>query len=56
MYIAYTSRQFHHAKEATSGEKIQKVLNGMAVKMRTQNQRGCYYLEAINEFIATGTN
>lgn len=56
MYIAYTSRQLHHAKEATSGEKIQKVLNGMAVKMRTQNQRGCYYLEAINEFIATGTN
>ncbi|MBL0355602.1 MAG: glutamyl-tRNA reductase [Chitinophagaceae bacterium] len=56
MYIAYTASQVHHAKETSSGEKIQKVLNGMAVKMRTQNQRGCYYLEAINEFIATGTN
>jgi len=56
MYIAYTARQVHYGKEASSGEKIQKVLNGMAVKMRTQNQRGCYYLEAINEFIATGTN
>jgi len=33
-------------------EKIQKVINGMALKMRTQNQRGCYYIEAINEYIA----
>lgn len=32
-------------------EKIQKVINGMAVKMRQQNQRGCHYIEAINEFI-----
>jgi glutamyl-tRNA reductase len=56
MYIAYTTRQLHHSKEASTGDKIQKVLNGMAVKMRTQNQPGCYYLEAINEFIATGTN
>ncbi|MBC7626819.1 glutamyl-tRNA reductase, partial [Ferruginibacter sp.] len=33
-------------------EKIQKVINGMAVKMRNQNQRGCHYIEAINEYIA----
>ncbi|HET9277878.1 MAG TPA: glutamyl-tRNA reductase [Flavitalea sp.] len=33
---------------------IQKVLNGMAVKMRRQNQYGCYYIEAINEFLTTG--
>lgn len=38
--------QHHHA--------IQKVLNGMAVKMRRQNQYGCYYIEAINEFLTTG--
>jgi glutamyl-tRNA reductase len=56
IYIAYTTRQQSQPKTAANGEKIQKVLNGMAVKMRTQNQRGCYYLEAINEFIATGTN
>lgn len=37
-------------------EKIQKVINGMAVKMRSQNQRGCHYIEAINEYIATGAN
>ncbi len=36
-------------------EKIQKVINGMAIKMRNQNQRGCNYIEAINEYIATGT-
>lgn len=37
-------------------EKIQRVINGMAYKMKEQNQKGCYYIEAINEFIATGTN
>jgi glutamyl-tRNA reductase len=35
--------------------KIQRVINGMASKMREQNQKGCYYIEAINEFIATGS-
>jgi glutamyl-tRNA reductase len=38
-----------------SEEKIQKVINGMAIKMRNQNHRGCYFIEAINEFMATGT-
>ena len=33
-------------------EKIQKVISGMALKMRSQNQRGCHYIEAINEYIA----
>lgn len=37
-------------------EKIQRVINGMASKMKEQNQQGCQYIEAINEFIATGTN
>ncbi len=37
-------------------ERIQKVINSMASKMRTQNNKGCYYIEAINEYIATGTN
>ena len=41
-----------YVDENTSGEKIQKVINGMAVKMRTQNIRGCHYLEAMNDFIA----
>ena len=37
-------------------ERIQRVINGMAYKMKEQNQKGCHYIEAINEFIATGTN
>ncbi|HLF47515.1 MAG TPA: glutamyl-tRNA reductase [Chitinophagaceae bacterium] len=40
----------------SADEKIQRVINGLASKMRTQNQKGCQYIEAINEFIATGTN
>ena len=36
--------------------KIQQVVSGMATKMRKQNQKGCYYIEAINEFIADSTD
>jgi glutamyl-tRNA reductase len=38
------------------GNKIQQVVSGMATKMRKQDQKGCYYIEAINEFIATGSD
>lgn len=47
-----------YSKTCTTGtgnntdEKIQKVINGMALKMRNKNLRGCYYIEAINEYIA----
>ncbi|HTR29993.1 MAG TPA: glutamyl-tRNA reductase [Puia sp.] len=34
-------------------EQIQRVINGMANKMRRQNQGGCQFIEAINEYIAT---
>jgi glutamyl-tRNA reductase len=30
---------------------IQKVVNTVAVKMRNQHQPGCYYIEAINDFM-----
>jgi len=33
-------------------EQIQRVLNGMATKMRQHNQGGCHYIQAINEYIA----
>ena len=50
----YTSPHYEETAYVTtcSEKKIQKVLNGMASKMRLQNQRGCYYIEAINEFLA----
>ena len=35
---------------------IQKVVNTMAVKMRNQHQPGCYYIEAINDYITIGVN
>ncbi len=33
-------------------ERIQRVVNGTACKIRNHNQGGCYYIEAINEFMA----
>jgi glutamyl-tRNA reductase len=33
-------------------EHIQRVINGMATKMRQHNKGGCHYIEAINEYIA----
>jgi glutamyl-tRNA reductase len=32
-------------------EKIQRVINGMATKMRRYNMQGCHFIEAINDFI-----
>jgi len=36
--------------------RIQKIITTMAIKMRERDQRGCQYIEAINDFMATGTN
>lgn len=35
-------------------EQIQRVINGMASKMRQHNQGGCQYIQAINEYITPG--
>jgi glutamyl-tRNA reductase len=58
LYISYIARQNAAAFTTTASTetKIQKVVNGMAIQMRSQNQKGCSYIAAINEFIATGTN
>jgi glutamyl-tRNA reductase len=37
-------------------QKIQRVINGLATKMRRNNQGGCHFIEAINEFMDSGTN
>jgi len=37
-------------------EAIQKVITNMAVKMRSQHQPGCNYIEAINDFITSRVN
>lgn len=36
---------------ADPAEKIQKVINTLATKMRRKNTVGCHYIEAINDFI-----
>jgi len=41
----------NNAEDIQHAELIQKVVNGMAYKMKEKNQRGCQYLEAINEFM-----
>jgi len=33
-------------------EKVQKVINNLAARMRTDNTPGCHYIQAINDFIA----
>ncbi|MBA3829191.1 MAG: glutamyl-tRNA reductase [Taibaiella sp.] len=38
-------------EQDAAGEKIQKVINTLAVKVRHDNQPGCHYIQAINEFI-----
>lgn len=49
--------KFYSADVSESGNKlhdevIQKVVNGMACKLKEKNQKGCQYLEAINEFMS----
>jgi glutamyl-tRNA reductase len=39
-----------------SREDIQKIINVMALKMRSQNQRGCHFIEAINDFMSCKIN
>lgn len=41
---------------AIDSAMIQKVVNKVAVKMRTQHQPGCYYIEAINDFMTISIN
>lgn len=52
IFISYSSK-IRSTPVYKNEEKIQKLVNGLAVKMKEQNQKGCYYLEALNEFIAT---
>ena len=51
LFRSYTSTATVPGKNK---EKIQRAVNGMAVKMRVRDLRGCYYIEAMNEFIAAG--
>jgi glutamyl-tRNA reductase len=52
IFINYSNKN-NQTQVYKNDEKIQKLVNGLAVKMKEQNQQGCYYLEALNEYIAT---
>ena len=56
LFMNYSIQNIPTASPINSEEKIQKVINVMALKMRSQNQRGCHYIEAINDYIACGSN
>lgn len=49
---AYPMAEQYDEKSGT----IQKVINNMAVRMRSQHQPGCNYIEAINDFITSRVN
>jgi glutamyl-tRNA reductase len=40
-----------HSSVEQQDEKIQKVINSLAIKMRSKNTAGCNFIEAINDFI-----
>ncbi|HVM88274.1 MAG TPA: glutamyl-tRNA reductase [Puia sp.] len=44
------------ASNIDAEERIQHIINGMALKMRHQNTQGCHYIEAINDFITSSIN
>ena len=53
----YLQQNAHTNNNTALGEeRIQRVINGMASKLRAQNQRGCHYIEAINDYLATGSD
>ena len=56
LYTTYFSNLTTEFTQTNAAEKIQKVINGMAMKMRHQNYKGCNYIEAINEYITIGKN
>ncbi len=56
LYTTYFSNLTTEFTQTNAAEKIQKVINGMAIKMRHQNYKGCNYIEAINEYITIGKN
>lgn len=39
------------SERVKSDDKIQKVLNNMAVQMQQKNERGCTYIQALNDFV-----
>jgi glutamyl-tRNA reductase len=52
VYSRLKGEPFPVSDDIHTEEQIQRVINGMANKMRRQNQGGCQFIEAINEYIS----
>jgi glutamyl-tRNA reductase len=52
----FTATYTEAATSDINPDAIQKVVNNMAAKLRQQNNRGCHYIEAINDYMAVGNN
>jgi glutamyl-tRNA reductase len=52
VYSRLKGEPFPVSDDMHTEEQIQRVINGMANKMRQQNQGGCQFIEAINEYIS----
>lgn len=52
VYSRLKGEPFPATDDTQTEEQIQRVINGMANKMRRQNQGGCQFIEAINEYIS----
>jgi glutamyl-tRNA reductase len=50
--VLLSNAPLYMAEQAAHEEKIQKVINSLATKMRESNTIGCNYIEAINNYIA----
>ena len=48
--------QFLKDNTSPSEEQVRRIVNGMATKMKLNNQPGCHYIEAISEYISISVN
>ena len=51
----FTSIHGHPYADTRTDEKIQRIINSTASRMKEYNQQGCHYIEAINTFITTSS-
>jgi glutamyl-tRNA reductase len=56
LYTTYSSLHSLTSPIIHSDEKIQQVINTMALKMRNQDLHGCQYIEAVHDFISSPKN
>ena len=56
LYANYSAQLSTTNTVLPTDDRIQKVINNMAQKMRKQNKGGCNFIEAINDFMATNAN